>query len=122
MKIIVPVDNKNNETSVCVSFGRTPYFLIYDTDSSESLFIDNIAATSPGGAGIQAAQIIVDNNANIVITPRLGKNAADVLKAAEIKIYKTKSTLAKENIDLFMDEKLALLDEAHEGFHNHGGR
>ena len=33
MKIAIPVDEKSLESNVCVSFGRAPYFLIYDTES-----------------------------------------------------------------------------------------
>jgi hypothetical protein len=49
MRIAIPVDEKSIKTSVCQSFGRAPYFLIYDTDSKESKFIDNSAAASQGG-------------------------------------------------------------------------
>ena len=121
MKIAIPVDEKTMETSVCASFGRAPYFLIYDTETKESDFLDNSAAVSTGGAGIKAAQVIVDSKANALLTPRLGENAADVLKAADIKIYKTSSTSAKADIDAFIAGKLPLLDEIHAGFHGHGG-
>ncbi|HSR03953.1 MAG TPA: NifB/NifX family molybdenum-iron cluster-binding protein [Proteiniclasticum sp.] len=120
MKIAIPVDEKSIESSVCASFGRTPYFLIYDTDNSESLFIDNSAAESAGGAGIKAAQIIVDNKAHILLTPRCGENAADVLKASDIVIYKTQTVSAKDNISAYISEKLPLLNEIHSGFHGHG--
>ena len=121
MKIAIPVDEKTLESNVCVSFGRTPYFLIYNIETKESIFIENIAAASTGGAGIKAAQIIVDNKTNVLLTPRLGENAADVLKPAEIKIYKTITGSAKDNIDAFIASKLPLLDEFHAGFHGHGG-
>ena len=121
MKIAIPVDEKTLESNVCVSFGRTPYFLIYDVETKESIFIDNSAATSTGGAGIKAAQIIVDNKADVLFTPRLGENAAEVLKLAEIKIYKTITGSAKDNIDAFIAGELPLLDEFHAGFHGHGG-
>ena len=121
MKIAIPVDEKTLESNVCVSFGRTPYFLIYDVETKENIFIDNSAAASTGGAGIKAAQIIVDNKANALLTPRLGENAAEVLKPAEIKIYKTTTGSAKDNIDAFIAGKLSLLDEIHAGFHGHGG-
>ncbi len=117
MKIAVPVDTKDIASSVCVSFGRTPYFLIYDTESKEGTLVDNGAAASTGGAGIKAAQIIVDHKANTLLTPRLGTNAADVLKSAEIDVYKTTAGSAKDNIDAFMAGKLSLLDEIHDGFH-----
>jgi predicted Fe-Mo cluster-binding NifX family protein len=121
MKIAIPVDEKTLETNVCVSFGRTPYFIIYDVETKESMFIDNSAAASTGGAGIKAAQMIVDNKANALLTPRLGENAADVLKAAEIKVYKTATASAKDNIDAFIAGKLPLLDEFHPGFHGQVG-
>ncbi|MEA4900887.1 NifB/NifX family molybdenum-iron cluster-binding protein [Desulfitobacterium sp.] len=121
MKIAIPVDEKTLESNVCASFGRTPYFLIYDAETKESVFIDNNAAASTGGAGIKAAQTIVDNKANVLLTPRCGENAADVLKSADIKIFKTAPASAKDNIDDFIDGKLSLLDEIHAGFHGHGG-
>jgi predicted Fe-Mo cluster-binding NifX family protein len=121
MKIAIPVDEKTLESNVCVSFGRTPYFLIYNVETKESIFIDNSAATSTGGAGIKAAQIIVDNKADVLLTPRLGENAADVLKPAEIKIYKTTTTSAKDNIGAFIAGELPSLEEFHAGFHGLGG-
>ena len=83
MKIVIPVDAKTLESNICASFGRAPYFLIYDTETKESVFINNSAAASTGGAGIKAAQTIVDNNANALLTPRCGQNLyADVIKSA----------------------------------------
>ena len=121
MKIAIPVDEKNLDSNESVSFGRTPYFLIYDVDTKESVFLDNSAAASTGGAGIKAAQTIVDNKANVLLTPRCGENAAEVLKSADIEIFKTTSASVKDNIDAFIDGKLSLLDEIHAGFHGHGG-
>ncbi len=120
MKIAIPVDEKNLESNVCVSFGRAPYFLVYDVETKESVFIDNSAASSKGGAGIKAAQTIVDNKADVLLTPRCGQNAADVIKSANIKIYKTIAGSVKDNIDAFTANKLSLLDEFHAGFHGHG--
>lgn len=120
MKITLPVDDKAMETSICQSFGRTPYFLVYDTESKESIYLDNSAAASQGGAGIKAAQAIVDSNVDALLTPRCGENAAEVIKAADIKIYKTINYSIMDNIDAFVDGKLDLLVDIHEGFHKHG--
>ncbi|MGI6751141.1 MAG: NifB/NifX family molybdenum-iron cluster-binding protein [Anaerovoracaceae bacterium] len=121
MNIAIPTERKNIDTEVCASFGRTPYFLIYDTETKSGTFIDNSAIASTGGAGIKAAQSIVDNNVEVLLTPRCGENAAQVLNAAGIKIYKTKKGLAMENIDAFISGNLSLLDEIHPGFHDHEG-
>jgi predicted Fe-Mo cluster-binding NifX family protein len=121
MKIAIPADDKSMGTNVCQSFGRTPYFLIYDTESKESIFLDNSAAASQGGAGIKAAQTIVDNKVSALLTPRCGENAAQVMKAANIKIYKTVNNSIVDNIDALNNGELSLLVDIHAGFHNHGG-
>ncbi|MDD2494496.1 MAG: NifB/NifX family molybdenum-iron cluster-binding protein [Tissierellia bacterium] len=123
MKIMIPVDENSSQSKICVSFGRAPYFLIYDTDSDESKYIENTAAESQGGAGIKAAQIIVDNKADVLITPRCGENAAEVLNAANIKIYKSMNDSIQENLNAIKSGELSILNEIHEGFHgHHGGR
>ncbi|MFW5648665.1 MAG: NifB/NifX family molybdenum-iron cluster-binding protein [Candidatus Alkaliphilus sp. MAG34] len=120
MKIVIPVDEKDIKTDVCEALGRAPYYLVYDTETEENEFVDNSAATSAGGAGVKAAQIIVDTEANVLLAPRCGENAANVLKAAGVEIYRTIDAPARENIDAFIDGKLSLLNEIHAGFHGHG--
>lgn len=120
MKIAIPVDDNSMETGICISFGRTPWFLIYDTDTEASEFVDNSAAASQGGAGIKAAQIIIDKKAEALLTPRCGENAAEVFNAANVKIFKTKNLGLKENLKAFKHGELPLLDEIHTGFHGHG--
>jgi len=120
MKIAIPVDDNNLETTVCMSFGRAPYFLIYDTETKESVFMVNEAANSQGGAGIKAAQTIVDAEVSALLVPRCGQNAADVIKAGDVEIYKTIGESIKENIDAFVGGKLSPLDKIHAGFHGRG--
>ncbi len=120
MKIAIPVNDKFLESGVCESFGRAPYFLIYDIKSKESDFLENSAAVSRGGAGIKAAQLIADRKVSALLAPRCGDNAADILKAANIRLYKTMSDSISDNIKAFIEEKLPLLEDIHAGFHNHG--
>jgi len=120
MKIAMPMNEKKVESGVCMSFGRTPYFLVHDTETKENLFIENTAAKSTGGAGIKAAQIIVDNKAGVLLTPRCGENAAGVLENAGIKMYKTVGDSVVSNIEAYIAGKLSLLEDIHAGFHDHG--
>ena len=122
MRVAIPVEEKNIKSNVCISFGRAPYFMFYDTKNEDSVFVINSAANSQGGAGIKAAQIIVDNNADVLITPRCGQNAADVLNAADIKIYKSSDNSIEKNLSELKDDKLKILTEIHSGFHGHGSR
>ena len=119
MKIALPVEA--NGTEICPSFGRTGNFLVYDTETKEKKMLDNSAIATMGGAGIKAAQVLVDEDVNVLLTPRCGENAVDVLKEAEIKLYKTKGTSVEENIQAYANQQLEELTEIHQGLHGHGG-
>ncbi len=113
MKIILPLDE--NKQDVCVTFGRSPYFLVYE-DGKETI-IENPAAEAEGGAGPKAAQFIVDQKADVLITFRCGQNAAEVIQVAEIKIYKAEGKTYQENITAFKQNILAELTHFHAGYH-----
>lgn len=119
MKIGIPVEKKDESTQVAKSFGRSSDFFIYNTKTKDSMFIENQAKNSRGGAGITAAQTIVDNDIEILLTPQCGENAAEVLEKADIKIYKTEGVDLQENISKFINKKLTLLEDIHSGYHNH---
>ena len=121
MKMAIPADEKVLASEVCMSFGRAPYFYIYETTTKMGDFIENAAASSPGGAGVKAAQIVFDSRADILITPRCGENAAAVFKASNLEIYKSTLGSIQENINAYMDNKLVVLDQFHAGFHGVGG-
>lgn len=120
MKIAIPTDEKTLASNVCPSFGRAPYFLFYDLDTKENFFLDNSALASQGGAGIKAAQVIADNGISVLITPRCGDNAEEVLHKSEVMVYKSIQGTAQQNIDAFVAKELELLSDFHAGFHNHG--
>lgn len=87
--------------------------------SNEFNFICNDATHSQSGAGINAAQTVVNSKSQALLTPRCGGKAADLLEANNVDIYKTKNISVMENIEAFMGEKLSLLEEIYPGFHNH---
>lgn len=120
MKIALPVEAKTLDTPVCVSFGRTPLFLLVDSEKDGNEFIENTAAAGQGGAGIKAAQLLADLGVGAVITFRCGEKAAAVLTPADITLYKAIEGTAAENIAKFKAGELVLLSEIHPGFHNHG--
>ncbi len=121
MKIALPVDENSMTSKIASSFGRANYFLIYDLEKKEGSFIDNAAIASQGGAGIKAAQTIVDSGAKALIVPQCGENAAKVIEKAGIKLYKNQGEDIANNIVAFANERLSLLDDIHPGYHNHGG-
>jgi len=117
MKIAMPVDEKVVNPKINNTFGRTPYFAIYETETKEFNFIDNSGNASQGGAGIKAAQEIVNANVDAVIVPQCGENAAKVLRSANINIYKMINDNIIENVEALKNGKLEILDKIHSGYH-----
>lgn len=120
MRVAIPVDDKSIDSGVCISFGRAPYFYFYDVEENKGIFVENVAANSNGGAGILAAQSLVDNKVNALITSRCGENAARVLNSANVSIYKSLPSSVLDNINKLIEGSLDILKEIHEGFH--GGK
>ena len=96
MKIMLPLDE--DQRSVCPSFARAPFFLLHDTVTGESRSLENPAAQADSGAGLQAAQFVVDSGAEVLITVRCGENAAKVFQAAGISIRKALEGDAAANL------------------------
>ena len=119
MKIAIPVED--NQTEICPSFGRTSMCLIYDTETKEKKYLDNSGIAMQGGAGIKAAQVIVDEKAEVLLAPRCGENAAKVLQAAGIKLYQSEGLSVDDNLQAFQQGALQELTDIHPGFHGHGG-
>ena len=115
MIVAIPVDE--NKKDVCVSFARAPYFLFRDVEAGTEELKENPAADAEGGAGLQAAQFVVDGEARVLLTVRCGENAAEVLQGADIQIYKTEGPTVAENLEAFQAGKLKILDHFHAGFH-----
>ncbi len=115
MKIVVPIDLETK--TVCMTFGRTWHFSIYDTETKQETIVENPASDEQSGAGIKAAQFVVDSGADVLITIRCGENSAEVLKAADIKIYKAQGSDYHQNFEKFQAGELSELTTFHAGFH-----
>lgn len=113
MRIAIPLDE--NKKDVCIVLARAPYFLFRD-ESGETV-VENPAAQAQGGAGVQAAQFLVDSGVTALITVRCGQNAADVFTAAGIRIYQSVHKTAAEELAALAGGTLEELTRFHGGFH-----
>ena len=75
MKIVITASEPNLESSVDPRFGRSPYFILLDTDTMEFESIENPNISALGGAGIQSAQLIADKGAKALLTGSCGEGA-----------------------------------------------
>ncbi len=113
MRIAIPLDE--NRQDICIVLSRAPYFLFQDGDLQT--IVENPASKAQGGAGIQAAQFLVDNGVNVLITARCGQNTADVFTAVGMKIYKSAGKTASEDLEAFAEGSLEELTHFHGGYH-----
>lgn len=113
MRIAIPLDE--NKQNVCIVLARAPYFLF--RDDGQDTIVENPAATAQGGAGVQAAQFLVDQKVNALITVRCGENAAAVFNAADMKIYRSANKAAVDDLTAFEKGMLMGLTAFHGGFH-----
>lgn len=113
MKIAIPLDE--NRQDVCIVLARAPYFLF--REDGKDTIADNPAAQANSGAGVQAAQFLVDQSVDVLITVRCGQNAADVLKESGMRIYKSIHKAALDDMTAWEDGKLDELTEFHGGYH-----
>lgn len=113
MKIAVSVEE--NKTDVCPFAARSPYFLLYENGTSD--IVENPAAQAESGAGIQAAQFLIDNEVTHFIAVRVGGNAAEVFKAAGVPIYTSEHKTAAEDIAALEAGRLEEQKGVFEGFH-----
>lgn len=117
MRIAIPVKKQNSNYIVNDTFGRSEYLYIYDLNLDKKMIVKNDAITSPGGAGIKASQQIINLNIDVLIVDKLGKNAAEVLKNANIDLLQPYSEDISENIDMYRNNKLNKLSKIHSGYH-----
>ena len=86
MRVAIPSTGDDLSAAVDPRFGRCNRFLIIDTESMAFQVLDNTAAASAGGAGIAAAQLVVDAGAEAVAAGEVGPNAMRVLEAAGVRV------------------------------------
>jgi hypothetical protein len=75
MKIAVSASSPALESPVDPRFGRCLYFLIVDPETMEFEAVENPYVSASGGAGIQAAQLVIQKNVEAVLTGSCGPNA-----------------------------------------------
>jgi predicted Fe-Mo cluster-binding NifX family protein len=106
MKICVSSTAENLEAHLDPRFGRCLYLVIVDSENMQFEAIPNMAAGATGGAGIQAAQTIVNKGVKVVITGNVGPNAFGSLSAAGIEIVTGASGTVKEVVEQFKKGQL----------------
>jgi predicted Fe-Mo cluster-binding NifX family protein len=112
MKIAISASGNTLDAEVDPRFGRCPYFIIADTETADFEAIDNSSAMAAGGAGISAAQTIVEKGVGAVLTGNCGPNAYQVLSSAGVQIITGVSGSVKDAIEGYRSGKYSTSAQA----------
>lgn len=110
VKIAISCTGRTLEDKMDFRFGRAACFLIVESDTMESTVLDNSATIAPSGAGIAAAQLVIDQQVDAIITGQIGPNALDILKNTDILLFQGVPGTAYENMVAYHQHKLKKID------------
>ncbi|MBW1681104.1 MAG: NifB/NifX family molybdenum-iron cluster-binding protein [Deltaproteobacteria bacterium] len=118
MKIAVTARGPELDSEVDPRFGRASHILIVDADTMDFEALDNSEnANALKGAGIQAAKMVSEKGAEVLLTGFCGPNAFKALNAAGIRVANDASGTVREAVKAFQDGKLTLAEEANAEAH-----
>lgn len=107
MKIAITSSGKDLDSQLDLRFGRAKGFIIYETNDEKFEFVDNIQNLEASqGAGIQAAQNVINKDVEAVITGHCGPKAFKLLSTSDVKIYTTSEGKISEIIEKFKKGEL----------------
>jgi len=113
MKIAITSKGTDLDSEVDPRFGRASYILIVNSETFEFEVLDNKANVNAlKGAGIQAASMLSDKGAEVLLTGFCGPNAFKTLKAAKIGVANDAGGSIRDAVKAYLDGKLPLSDQA----------
>lgn len=113
MKIAITSQGKDLDSPMDPRFGRAPYILIVDLDSHRFEVLDNSENVNAfKGAGIQAAVMVSDRGADILLTGYCGPNAFKTLNAAGVKVANDVTGTVREAVTAYSNGKVSFADGA----------
>ena len=107
MRIVVTANGADLDAPASPVFGRCPMYVFVDTETMAFEAVENPAIGAPGGAGIQAAQFVVEGGAQAVVTGNVGPNAFNVFQAAGVPIYLFGGGTVRQAVEAFKAGELA---------------
>jgi predicted Fe-Mo cluster-binding NifX family protein len=108
MKLVISAQNPFLESHIDSRFGRSPWLILFNTETNQWEAFQNPGANQSGGAGVVAAQLVVDQKADVVISGDFGPHAATAFQAAkiEMRLFTKTTATVQEAVDHFKNNQL----------------
>jgi predicted Fe-Mo cluster-binding NifX family protein len=117
MKIVITANGDDLGSPVSLVFGRCSTFIFVDTETMAFEAVANPALSASGGAGIQAAQFVVERGAEAVLSGNVGPNAYGVFQAANVPVHLVGEGTVREAVEAYKAGKLQTAMEANTPAH-----
>jgi predicted Fe-Mo cluster-binding NifX family protein len=122
MCIVVTSNGNDLDAPASPIFGRCLTYIFVYTETMKFEAVQNPALASGGGAGVQAAQFVVERGAQAVVTGNVGPNAFNVLQAAGVPVYLFEGGTVREAVEAYKAGRLATAGAASGPAHAGMGR
>lgn len=106
MKVAITLNSKSLDQEMDSRFGRCPYYYIWDADLKTGEFLENPYCESGSGAGVQAGQLVANQNVDVLITGNVGPKASEVLKSAKVEIISNVKGIVSEVLEAYRNNTL----------------
>ena len=118
MKIAITAKGTQLDSEVDPRFGRAPYILIVDTETLAFEAVDNSDNVNAfKGAGIQAASLVSQRGATVLMTGYCGPKAFTTLQAAEVKVVNDVTGTVRDAVEAFKAGRVTYADGANKDGH-----
>lgn len=118
MLVAVSANEEGLDAPTSPVFGRCPVYVFVNSEDFSATSIQNPAIGASGGAGIQAAQLIIDKGAGAVLSGNVGPNALQVLQASNVPIYTVGGGTVREAVEALNAGELTQVTAPTAGTHS----
>lgn len=118
MKIAVTSSGETLDSQLDPRFGRAAYILIVETETLEFESFDNQENKNAfKGAGIQAAAMVSNSGATVLLTGFCGPNAFKTLETAGVKVVNDQTGRVIDAVQKFKQGDVVFADGANKDGH-----
>ncbi len=110
MKICIASENAGGLNDIVSSvFGRCSSFTVVEIEGNEIkkvYVVNNPGAEASSGAGIQAAQKVLDEGCSVIISSSVGPNSGEVFRMGGVKMYSAPGMKIEDAVQKFIRGEL----------------
>ena len=108
MILFISSEHPESQSPINERFGRCQWLMEYNSETGHWTEHQNPGAERSGGAGVAAAQFVIDHKADAVISGAFGPNAAGAFRAGNVtmKLFNSEVSTVEQAVQFCLQDKL----------------